>query len=100
MKAESLSGVLRGNGLESECEVNVEVFRSWNLQGFENPPVYRKHEIVSWIQISRMACTSWRSTVTRLQCSSQMAIGSKPQPNGSLDRVQGFCSISEDLALH
>ena len=43
-----LTGSLRGNGLKSECEVRVEMFRSWHLNGFENPPVYRKHEIVSW----------------------------------------------------
>jgi hypothetical protein len=44
----SLSGLLRGNGFTTECEVRVEVCRSWNLQGFPNPPIYGKHEIVWW----------------------------------------------------
>jgi hypothetical protein len=44
----NFSGLLRGNGFTAECEVQVEVYRSWNLQGFPNPPIYGKHEIV-WL---------------------------------------------------
>lgn len=43
----TLPGVLRGNGIESACEVRVEKISSWNLQGWENPPEYSKggHQI-------------------------------------------------------
>jgi hypothetical protein len=41
----TLPGALRGNGKEAECEVRVEKIRFWNLQGWECPPEYGRHEI-------------------------------------------------------
>ena len=43
----ALPGVLRGNGLEATCEVEVEEVSTWNRLGFREILAYGKHEIVS-----------------------------------------------------